>query len=47
MQLQKGLIPMLYADAANPTSNGVYSRIGYRHVADAVDVTLRPWPGVS
>lgn len=41
LQLQRGLIPMLYADAANPTSNGVYARIGYRHVADAVDVTLR------
>lgn len=42
LQLQRGLVPLLYADAANPTSNGVYVRIGYRHVADAVDVALRP-----
>jgi predicted GNAT family acetyltransferase len=26
---------MLFADLANPTSNGVYQRIGYRPVADA------------
>jgi predicted GNAT family acetyltransferase len=31
---------MLYADAANPVSNGVYTRIGYRHVAEAVDREL-------
>lgn len=42
LQLEQGLRCMLYADAANPTSNGVYTRIGYRHVADAVDVRLRP-----
>jgi predicted GNAT family acetyltransferase len=30
---------MLYADVANPTSNGVYRRIGYRKIGDSV--TLR------
>jgi predicted GNAT family acetyltransferase len=29
---------MLYADLANPTSNGVYQAIGYRRVGDAVDL---------
>jgi predicted GNAT family acetyltransferase len=28
----------LYADAANPTANGIYRRIGYEHVADAANV---------
>ena len=35
---------MLYADLANPTSNGIYQAIGYRRVGDAVDLkfaTLR------
>ena len=35
---------MLYADLANPTSNGIYHAIGYRRVGDAVDLkfaTLR------
>ncbi len=27
----------LYTDLANPTSNGIYSRIGYRPVTDAMD----------
>lgn len=42
LQHERGLVAMLYADAANPTSNGVYTRIGYRHVTDAVDLELRP-----
>jgi predicted GNAT family acetyltransferase len=29
---------MLYTDLANPTSNAVYQRIGYRAVGDAVDL---------
>jgi len=31
---------MLYADLANPTSNGIYQAIGYRRVGDAVDLTF-------
>lgn len=31
---------MLYTDAANPTSNGVYERLGFRQVADVVDLTI-------
>lgn len=30
----------LYTDAANPTSNAIYQRLGYRHVCDVVDVAL-------
>lgn len=26
---------MLYTDLANPTSNGVYARLGFRRVGDA------------
>ncbi len=33
---------MLYADAANPTSNGIYQKIGYRLVDDAVQYDLVP-----
>jgi predicted GNAT family acetyltransferase len=28
----------LYTDLANPTSNGVYRRVGYEQVAEAVDI---------
>jgi predicted GNAT family acetyltransferase len=38
---EQGLTAMLYADAANSTSNGVYTRIGYRVVAEAVDQELQ------
>ena len=31
---------VLYTDAANPTSNAVYERIGYRAVAEAVELDL-------
>ena len=31
---------MLYTDAANPTSNGVYERLGFRVVADVVDLDI-------
>ncbi|QSB16063.1 GNAT family N-acetyltransferase [Natronosporangium hydrolyticum] len=33
---------MLYTDLANPTSNRIYQRIGYRPVADATQWRLRP-----
>lgn len=42
LQHDRGLTCMLYADAANPVSNGVYTKIGYRHVAEAIDRRLRP-----
>ncbi len=29
---------LLFTDLANPTSNGVYRRIGYRAVADRVEI---------
>lgn len=32
---------MLYTDLANPTSNSIYQRIGYRPVIDATDFHLR------
>lgn len=37
-QLAKGNRCMLYTDLANPTSNGVYQRVGYRRVGDAVNL---------
>jgi predicted GNAT family acetyltransferase len=36
---------MLYADADNPTSNGVYARLGFRPVAEVVEVAFRPESG--
>jgi predicted GNAT family acetyltransferase len=30
----------LYADRANPTSTGIYERIGYRPIGDASDFIL-------
>lgn len=32
----------LYTDLANPTSNDIYQRIGYRPVCDVVDVAIVP-----
>ena len=29
---------MLFTDASNPTSNAIYERLGFRHVADVVDL---------
>jgi predicted GNAT family acetyltransferase len=31
----------LYTDLANPTSNAIYTRIGYRPVADVIDIHLQ------
>jgi predicted GNAT family acetyltransferase len=40
--LDRGAAAMvLYADLANPTSNALYQRIGYRPVCDRVAVELR------
>ena len=35
---------MLYTDASNPTSNAIYERLGFRHVADIVDLDLAVGP---
>jgi predicted GNAT family acetyltransferase len=40
MQLGYGL--MLFTDAANPTSNGVYTRLGYQKVDELAECALRP-----
>jgi predicted GNAT family acetyltransferase len=32
---------MLYADVANPISNAVYQRIGYREHSEAVELRFR------
>jgi predicted GNAT family acetyltransferase len=44
---QPGRTCMLYTDAANPTSNALYERLGYRQVADAVDLVLAPVASTS
>jgi predicted GNAT family acetyltransferase len=31
---------VLYTDLANPTSNRIYTRLGYRHLYDAVFLSL-------
>jgi predicted GNAT family acetyltransferase len=36
---------VLYTDLANPTSNALYERLGYRPVEDRTELTFRP--GVS
>ncbi|MBI4941556.1 MAG: GNAT family N-acetyltransferase [Actinobacteria bacterium] len=35
---------MLFTDLANPTSNGVYARLGYVQVGEAVEYTFDPTP---
>ena len=41
LQLDRGrAFVYLYADRANPTSNSIYQRLGYRRVADADDLWL-------
>jgi predicted GNAT family acetyltransferase len=39
--LERGLIPTLFTDLANPTSNGIYQAIGYQAVADALMLSFR------
>lgn len=34
-------VVMLFTDAANPTSNGIYERLGFAHVGDVVELVLR------
>jgi predicted GNAT family acetyltransferase len=38
--LAEGAVPVLFTDLANPTSNGVYQRLGYYPVADYAAVTF-------
>lgn len=38
LQLRQSNRCMLYTDLANSTSNGVYQRVGYRQVGEAVDL---------
>jgi RimJ/RimL family protein N-acetyltransferase len=33
---------VLFTDLANPVSNSIYQRIGFRPIADALEVTFRP-----
>lgn len=39
--LDRPAIPVLYADLANPTSNRIYQRLGYRAVDDRLSVLYR------
>jgi predicted GNAT family acetyltransferase len=38
--LAQGATVMLYADADNPTSNGVYERLGFRAVDEHIEADL-------
>jgi predicted GNAT family acetyltransferase len=33
---------VLYTDLANPTSNSIYQKVGYRPVCDALHFLFRP-----
>ena len=41
---ERGAIPCLFTDLANPTSNGVYQRIGYEPVDDTVHLRIADTP---
>jgi FR47-like protein len=43
--LDDGAIPVLFTDLANPTSNGIYQRLGYCPVGDYVSVAVGPPAG--
>ena len=38
--LADGVRPCLFTDLANPTSNGIYTRLGYRPVRDTVELSF-------
>ena len=43
LQLERGRrLCFLYTDLANPTSNGIYVRIGYERVCDSRDLAFHP-----
>jgi predicted GNAT family acetyltransferase len=46
-QLSAGRRCMLYTDLANPTSNGLYRRIGYRWVGESRALVFVPSPASS
>jgi GNAT superfamily N-acetyltransferase len=39
--LRDGAVPVLFTDQANPTSNQIYQRLGYRPLEDRLSVELR------
>jgi predicted GNAT family acetyltransferase len=45
--VQRGIGLMLFTDAANPTSNGVYVRLGYKKIDEIVECTLEPAQGYN
>jgi predicted GNAT family acetyltransferase len=38
---------VLFTDLANPTSNALYQRLGYRPVEDRVMISFAPAPGLT
>jgi len=41
MWLDKGFNCVLYTDLANPTSNSIYQKIGYRPICDSLDIKFK------
>ena len=39
--VEAGATPMLHTDLANPTSNGVYARLGYEQVGELLRWSFR------
>lgn len=40
--LDSGATPCLFTDQANPTSNAIYQRLGYRPIVDMANLTVQP-----
>ena len=38
--LDTGCVPVLYTDLANPTSNSIYQKIGYKPIADSLAISF-------
>ncbi|WP_370246513.1 GNAT family N-acetyltransferase [Nocardioides sp.] len=45
--LDAGARPCLFADAANPTSNALYERLGYVAIGDFAELRIEAVPGVT